>query len=66
MMTTEQQKIAKLEADHPGWQVWVVHRVYGGPVWCARPWADETAVVNMDSAEQLSEYLSEHPRCEPR
>ena len=27
--------IAQLQADWPNWQVWVVHRVVGSPVWCA-------------------------------
>jgi hypothetical protein len=60
-MTTEQQMIAKLQAEHPGWQIWTVHRAVGGVVWCARPWSDETAAVNLDSAEELREYLDNLP-----
>ena len=59
-MTVEREIIARLEADYPGWQIWVVHRAYGPPVWCARPWTDEKAVINTDSPDQLREYLSEH------
>ena len=59
-MTVEREIIARLEADYPGWQIWVVHRAYGPSVWCARPWADEKAVINMGSPDQLHEYLCEH------
>ena len=59
-MAVEREIIARLEADYPGWQIWVVHRAYGPPVWCARPWADEKVVINTDSPDQLREYLSEH------
>jgi hypothetical protein len=27
---------SQLEAEWPGWQVWIVWRVIGGPQWCAR------------------------------
>jgi hypothetical protein len=51
--------IAALEADWPHWQIWVVHRVVGGPVWCARRWDDERRVLNADSPEELVECLEE-------
>ncbi len=57
------EKIAELEREHPEWQVWVVQRVVGGPVWCARRHEDRDAVparvLNADSAEHLAEYLNE-------
>jgi hypothetical protein len=28
---------AGLEAEWPGWHVWIVWRAVGGPLWCARP-----------------------------
>jgi hypothetical protein len=59
-MAVEREIIAQLEADYPDWQIWVVHRAYGSPVWCARPWTDEKAVINTDSPDELREYLSEH------
>jgi hypothetical protein len=58
-MTPEQQVITELEADYPGWQIWAVHRAVGYTLWCARPWSDERAVVNMDSPERLREYLDQ-------
>ena len=59
-MIVEREIIARLEADYPDWQIWVVHRACGPSVWCARPWADEKAVINTDSPDQLREYLSGH------
>ncbi len=53
------QTVAALEADWPNWQVWVVHRVVGGPVWCARRWDDEKRVLNAASPDELVEYLEE-------
>lgn len=51
--------VITLERDWPNWQVWVVNRVYGGPVWCARRWDDERRVLNAGSAEELAEMLEE-------
>ena len=51
--------VARLEAEHPNWQVWVVHRAYGGPVWCARRWDEEKRVLNADSPAGLAEQLED-------
>jgi hypothetical protein len=51
--------VAALEHDWPNYQIWVVHRVYGGPVWCARRWDDERRVLNAHSPEELVECLEE-------
>lgn len=56
-MSVTDQIVAQLEADWPRWQIWVVHRVYGGTVWCARRWDDERHVLNAGSPEELTEYL---------
>jgi hypothetical protein len=53
------ETVKALEADWPNWQVWVVHRVYGGPVWCARRHDDERRVLNAGSSDELVEYLEE-------
>ncbi len=59
-MNPEQQRIiAAMEREWPRWQVWVVNRVVGGPVWCARPWDDEKHVLNAGSPDQLAEYLEQ-------
>lgn len=49
----------KLEHEHPGWQVWMVPRVYGGPVWCARPHGVSIAQLHADTPEHLGEYIAE-------
>jgi hypothetical protein len=49
--------VAQLEADWPHWQIWIVRRVYGGPVWCARRWDDEKRVLNAGSPDELVERL---------
>ncbi len=41
------------------WEIWVVHRVYGGPVWCARRHDDHRHVLNADNAGHLAEYIEE-------
>jgi hypothetical protein len=53
--------VAALERDWPNYQVWVVHRVYGGPVWCAKRWDWQPGqpVLNAGSADELAEYLEE-------
>ncbi|HUY51692.1 MAG TPA: hypothetical protein VMV92_39325 [Streptosporangiaceae bacterium] len=56
---TTNEIIKHLEADWPRWQIWVVHRVVGGPVWCARRWDDEKQVLNAASARELVEYLEQ-------
>jgi len=49
--------VAKLEADWPDWQVWVVFRAIGGTTWCARRWDNERQVLNADSPDELVEFL---------
>jgi hypothetical protein len=51
--------VAALEREWPRWQVWVVHRAVGGPVWCARRWDDHGQVLNADSATELAEQLEQ-------
>ncbi len=53
------ETIAELERDWPRWQIWIVQRVTGGPVWCARLHDDHKTVINADSPEHLAEYLAE-------
>jgi hypothetical protein len=53
------KRAAEVASAHPGWQVWVVHRVYGGNVWCARRQDNHRFVINEDSPENLSAAISE-------
>jgi hypothetical protein len=59
MANPTEQIVARLEADWPDWQVWMVHRVVGGPVWCARRWDGQGQVLNAESPDELVEYLEE-------
>jgi hypothetical protein len=51
------EAVARLEGDWPDWQCWVVHRVIGGLVWCARRWDERGDVINSGSAAGLSEAI---------
>ncbi len=51
--------LAQLQADWPRLQIWTVHRVVGGTVWCARRRDEHKKVLNTDSAEHLAEYLED-------
>lgn len=57
-------KVAELEAEWPGWQVWYVPRVYGGTLYCARRhgWQPGGVVLNAHTPEELTEYLEEQAR----
>ena len=53
------ETIAELEREWPAWQFWVVRRVVGGPVWCARRHDNHRLVLNADSPEHLAEALED-------
>jgi hypothetical protein len=59
MQNRTDQVVAKLEADWPNWQIWVIHKAVGGITWCARRWDDEKQVLNADSPEHLAERLED-------
>jgi hypothetical protein len=48
----------ELERAYPDWQVWVVHRAVGSPLWCARRWNDTGAVLNEASPDRLAEGIT--------
>jgi hypothetical protein len=52
------RELARLRADHPMWEFWVVYRAVGAPVWCARPLGLEMPVWNAGSPEELVKRLS--------
>jgi hypothetical protein len=45
--------LARLRESWPGWTFWAVPRAVGGFIWCARPLAKPTPVLNSDSPEDL-------------
>jgi hypothetical protein len=51
------ETLARLRADWPQWQIWVVYRVVGGTLWCARRWDGTGPVLNADSVEELVDRL---------
>lgn len=52
---------AELAADWPNWEIWAVHRVIGGAVWCARRhgWQPGDIVLNASGPEELTELLED-------
>lgn len=60
-MTTEQDRILARLREHWGgrWEVWVVNRVVGGPVWCARLHDNHAKVLNAYEPQHLEEYMAE-------
>jgi hypothetical protein len=62
METRTQTEIIKaIEREFPTHQIWIVNRVHGGPVYCARPWdsEDTSLVINEGSEADLVEALIE-------
>src|SRR5258707_9116435 len=51
--------IAQLEHDWPSWFIWIVPRMVGYDVWCARRRDDPTVVLNADTPEHLAEALED-------
>src|SRR5258707_11193264 len=51
--------IAQLEHDWPSWFIWIVPRMVGYDVWCARRRDDPTLVLNADTPEHLAEVLED-------
>ena len=50
---------AGLEAEWPGWQVWIIWRAVGGPLWCARRWDETGEVLSAGSAVDLADAIEE-------
>ncbi len=66
-MTPDQHLAALKERFGARWEIWYVPRLYGGPTWCANPWAkkdDRRNVLNADSPEHLAEYIAEYRACD--
>ena len=52
MLTDE--VIERLEYDWPLWEIWVVRRVVGDPVWCGRRRDNHRRVLNADKPGRAS------------
>lgn len=57
--THDDLRVDELTEQHPGWQVCYVPRYIGGMVWCARLHDDHKTVINADSPDHLSAYITE-------
>ncbi len=62
MQSWTDQQLALLRPRYPGWQIWVVHAVYGPDTWCARPAGHPVAVINAHSPEELVKAIAEYER----
>jgi hypothetical protein len=51
--------IIQLEADWPQWEVWVVYRVVGDDLGCARRRDNHRRLLHADTSDQLAEYLED-------
>jgi hypothetical protein len=56
---TRDEALSLLRNQFPAWQFWIVHRVYGGSVWCARLHADHKTVLNAASPDDLASGIRE-------
>jgi hypothetical protein len=54
--------VAELNREWPGWEIWVVYRVVGGNLWCARRRDDHRRLLHAGSDAQLGEKLEEVAR----
>jgi hypothetical protein len=59
MENDNDRALAQLQSDWPNWQIWIVHKLIGGPTWCARRRDDHKRVLNAGSAAELAEYLED-------
>ncbi|GEM_PF-2867980 len=51
--------VARLEAEWPLWEFWLVPTAYGPKWWCARLKLDHGRVLNARSAAGLAELLED-------
>jgi hypothetical protein len=58
-MSSTHEAAAILERAHPEWQVWIVCRYIGGPLWCARHRDDHRRLLHADTSAELEQYLDE-------
>jgi hypothetical protein len=54
-----EEAIAQLRPQFPRWRLWVVHRVIGGPVYCALPAGQSKPIINELTSEALARTLKE-------
>ena len=57
VQTPTDEIVAELRRKWSDWQIWLVPRVYAGPIWCARRFDDHRNVLNAEGPEELEEQL---------
>ncbi len=56
------QQLAVLRPKYPCWDIWTVHTLYRGPIWCARPTRTPVATINAGSPEALIAEIGKQER----
>ena len=62
MQSWDDNQLAILRPNYPGWDIWVVRVLYGPDTWCARPKGSPIATINTDSPEHLIEMIRQQER----
>lgn len=52
-------RLVALQAKHPEYEIWIVHRLYQSALWCARPKGAPAATHHAYSDAELDEDLTE-------
>ena len=54
----EDEQLALLRPNYPGWDIWLVPCYMAPAAWCARPVGHPVATINTDSPDRLIEEIS--------
>jgi hypothetical protein len=57
VQTWEDEQLALLRPNYPGWDIWLVPCYMAPTVWCARPVGHPVATINTDGPEHLIEEI---------
>jgi hypothetical protein len=58
-MDWAEQQLEILRKNYPNWDLWVVRRYVGGPLWCAKPKGASIALLHANEPEHLVGYIAE-------
>jgi hypothetical protein len=53
------ETISRIEGAWPDYQVWIIRRVVGGPLYCARRRDQSAAVLNADDPDDLAVLIGD-------
>jgi len=57
MQSWDDQQLALLRPNYPGWDIWCVVCFMAPTTWCAKPKGHPVATINTDSPEHLIEEI---------